>query len=53
MDKINQCFEQPSPDGRHVIVFLSVFVTSSCDVGQNDDSICKIASPVSCFLVDK
>jgi len=40
------------PDGRPVIVFMSVFVTSSCDVGHNDVSICKIASPVFCFLVD-
>ena len=39
-------------DGSPVIVFLFVYVTSSCDVGQNYDGICKIASLVSCFLVD-
>jgi hypothetical protein len=34
-----------------MIVFLSVFVTLACDVKHNDDSICKIASPLFCFLV--
>jgi hypothetical protein len=29
-------------DGSPGIVFLSVFVTSSCDVGHNDDSICDL-----------
>jgi len=32
-----------------VIVFLSVFVNSSCNVGHNDDGICKIVSSVFCF----
>ena len=39
------------PDGRHVIVFISVFVTLSCDVRHNDDSICKIASSLFFSLV--
>ena len=39
-------------DGSPGIVFLSVFVTSSCDVGHNDDDICKIASPVCSFPVE-
>lgn len=30
---------------------LSVCVTSLCDVGNNDDGICRIASPVLCFLL--
>ena len=34
------------PDGSPVNVFLSVFVM------DNDDGICKIASPVFCFHVD-
>jgi len=34
------------PDGSPVNVFLSVFVM------DNDDGICKIASPVFCLLVD-
>ena len=35
------------------LFFLSVFVTSQCDVGDdNNDSICKITSPVFCFRVD-
>ena len=33
-------------------LFLSVFVTSSWDVGHNDDGICKIPTPIVCFLVD-
>ena len=32
---------------------LSVFVASSCDVVHNDDGICKITSPMFCFLVDR
>jgi len=31
---------------------MSVFTTSSCDVGHNVDGNCKIASPVFYFLVD-
>jgi hypothetical protein len=31
--------------------FLSVFVTSLCDVGLSDDSICKITSSVLWFFV--
>jgi len=27
-------------------------VTSSCDIGHNNDSISKISSPIFCFLVD-
>ena len=30
---------------------MTVFVTSSCDFGHNDDDICKIASPVCSFPV--
>jgi hypothetical protein len=34
-----------------MIVFLSLFVILSCDVVHNDDCICKIVSPVFCFLI--
>ena len=34
------------------LVFLSVFVTFSCDVGHNDDGICTIVSLVFCVIVD-
>jgi len=30
---------------------LSLFVTSQCYVGHNDSGICKIISPVFCFLL--
>ena len=50
---ILNCLVYYLPDWSPVIVFFwSVFVTSLCDVGQNDDSICEIASPVFCCLVD-
>jgi len=32
----------PLSDGRPVVVFLSEFATSSCDVRHNDNSIYKI-----------
>ena len=38
---------------RTLWLFLSVFVTFQCDIGQNDDGICKITSSVFCFLVNK
>ena len=31
---------------------MSVFATSSCDVGHHVDCICKITSPVFSLLVD-
>ena len=34
------------------LVFLSVFVSFSCDVRQHDDVICTIVSPVFCVIVD-
>ena len=34
-----------------MIVFLSVFVISSCNAMHNDDCISKTASPVFCFLI--
>jgi hypothetical protein len=30
---------------------LSLFVTSQCYVGHNDSGICKISSPLYCFLL--
>ena len=33
------------------MVALTVFVALQCDVGHNDDSICKITSFIFCFLL--
>ena len=38
----------PLPDGSPVVVFLSVFATSSCDVRHNDNRFVRLF----CFLVD-
>ena len=35
-----------------MVGFFSVFVTSSSEVGHNDDGICKIPAPIFCLRVD-